>query len=203
MTSEVAAFSDGDAKPERSDPGEGLARTRRRPPVSLSALPGLQTSFFEKTTPCKVEFWALRRDEGASRAPNIRLLKLYKDIFISCHSLCCHHANWEISHHDDLRDRLRRHEHHPQSGGGGDAAAYPRPPRRGGTDGLGTDRDPAAIAATDFPASQIARRGAAGRALPRGLVGVFPRHRARRGGRVDTPARGAARPFRSRHCPRP
>jgi len=66
--------------------------------------------------------------------------------------------------------------------GGRDRCASSRLLAGGGADGVGAHRNPAPIAATDFPASQALGRGAAGRAVPRGVLGVLPQRRARRRG---------------------
>src|SRR6516162_1624886 len=65
-----------------------------------------------------------------------------------------------------------------QGRGRGHAAAHSGAARGGGADRLRSHRHPAPIAASHFPPSAAPRRGRAGRALPRRVVGLLPPGRA-------------------------
>src|SRR3981081_868030 len=99
--------------------------------------------------------------------------------------------------------RLRRPQRRPQGRRRGDAAAHPGTAVRGRIDGLGPDRDPAAIAAAHLAPSQAPGRGRAGGALPRGGLGLFPPRRAGAGRSRDPLPAGAARPRRPGDRARP
>ena len=85
----------------------------------------------------------------------------------------------------------------PEGGRRGDAPAHPGAAGRGRTDRLRPHRHPAAVAAAHLAPSQAAGRGRAGRALPRGRLGVLPAGRARRQRRARARAGRAARSGRS------
>ena len=88
-----------------------------------------------------------------------------------------------------------------QGGGRGHAPARTGAAGRGRADGLRSHRDPAPVAAAHLAPPEAAGRGRAGRALPRGRLGVLPAWPSRRRRRARAHADRAARsrrPDRSR-----